>query len=78
MWDLIVSVPDHCLSFYFETKICILFFFSICKKKIFDKYFIYLLLFLSFNLNPSCQLCFTAFIFYLFLFLSSLLRYVSI
>ena len=19
MWDLIVSVPDHCLSFYFET-----------------------------------------------------------
>ena len=20
MWDLIVSVPDHCLSFYFETK----------------------------------------------------------
>ena len=21
IWDLIVSVPDHCLSFYFETKI---------------------------------------------------------
>ena len=21
MWDLIVSVPDHCLSFYFEEKI---------------------------------------------------------
>ena len=20
MWDLIVSVPDHCLSFYFEIK----------------------------------------------------------
>ena len=20
MWDLIVSVPDHCLSFYFRTK----------------------------------------------------------
>ena len=20
MWDLIVSVPDHCLSFYFERK----------------------------------------------------------
>ena len=20
MWDLIVSVPDHCLSFYFDTK----------------------------------------------------------
>ena len=20
MWDLIVSVPDHCLSFYFTTK----------------------------------------------------------
>ena len=27
MWDLIVSVPDHCLSFYFQssylTKKCI-------------------------------------------------------
>ena len=21
MWDLIVSVPDHCLSFYFEYRI---------------------------------------------------------
>ena len=21
MWDLIVSVPDHCLSFYFEVRI---------------------------------------------------------
>ena len=21
MWDLIVSVPDHCLSFYFEIKV---------------------------------------------------------
>ena len=21
MWDLIVSVPDHCLSFYFDTLI---------------------------------------------------------
>ena len=20
MWDLIVSVPDHCLSFYLETR----------------------------------------------------------
>ena len=20
MWDLIVTVPDHCLSFYFKTK----------------------------------------------------------
>ena len=20
MWDLIVSVPDHCLSFYFESQ----------------------------------------------------------
>ena len=20
MWDLIVSVPDHCLSFYFQTS----------------------------------------------------------
>ena len=30
MWDLIVSVPDHCLSFYFPptmtlTLICVLF-----------------------------------------------------
>ena len=22
MWDLIVSVPDHCLSFYFTELIC--------------------------------------------------------
>ena len=22
MWDLIVSVPDHCLSFYFKTIEC--------------------------------------------------------
>ena len=21
MWDLIVSVPDHCLSFYFELTV---------------------------------------------------------
>ena len=21
MWDLIVSVPDHCLSFYFEHNV---------------------------------------------------------
>ena len=25
MWDLFVSVPDHCLSFYFKTKKRILF-----------------------------------------------------
>ena len=24
MWDLIVSVPDHCLSFYFAVSLCIL------------------------------------------------------
>ena len=24
MWDLIVSVPDHCLSFYFEYNINIM------------------------------------------------------
>ena len=28
MWDLIVSVPDHCLSFYFG--VAFLFAFSIC------------------------------------------------
>ena len=22
MWDLIVSVPDHCLSFYFVDFVC--------------------------------------------------------
>ena len=25
MWDLIVSVPDHCLSFYFSIKPSLLF-----------------------------------------------------
>ena len=24
MWDLIVSVPDHCLSFYFDEKHCLI------------------------------------------------------
>ena len=23
MWDLIVSVPDHCLSFYFAEVCCV-------------------------------------------------------
>ena len=23
MWDLIASVPDHCLSFYFDSRIMI-------------------------------------------------------
>ena len=23
MWDLIVSVPDHCLSFYFVSRACV-------------------------------------------------------
>ena len=27
MWDLIVSVPDHCLSFYFSRNFVLLFFF---------------------------------------------------
>ena len=27
MWDLIVSVPDHCLSFYFEDTEMNMFFF---------------------------------------------------
>ena len=27
MWDLTVSVPDHCLSFYFEKFRCYLFIF---------------------------------------------------
>ena len=25
MWDLIVSVPDHCLSFYFEFNMVVCF-----------------------------------------------------
>ena len=28
MWDLIVSVPDHCLSFYFEKQICSWFYYT--------------------------------------------------
>ena len=24
MWDLIVSVPDHCLSFYFTVLLCLM------------------------------------------------------
>ena len=34
MWDLIVSVPDHCLSFYFEGRelvaLFVFFFFLFC------------------------------------------------
>ena len=26
MWDLIISVPDHCLSFYFTCIICVRYF----------------------------------------------------
>ena len=26
IWDLIVSVPDHCLSFYFSIRVCALIF----------------------------------------------------
>ena len=29
MWDLIVSVPDHCLSFYFFLSAALQFFFSL-------------------------------------------------
>ena len=32
MWDLIVSVPDHCLSFYFAVLTSFLTFFSIKTK----------------------------------------------
>ena len=28
MWDLIVSVPDHCLSFYFEFEKMLAFYFK--------------------------------------------------
>ena len=38
MWDLIVSVPDHCLSFYFDSKdlnliLVITFVFTSCIKR---------------------------------------------
>ena len=38
MWDLIVSVPDHCLSFYFgKIKQCtFLYILALCKKAIFQ------------------------------------------
>ena len=31
IWDLIVSVPDHCLSFYFNLKENVLYFGNICS-----------------------------------------------
>ena len=36
MWDLIVSVPDHCLSFYFALKTPILILGS-CRFGYFDR-----------------------------------------
>ena len=33
MWDLIVSVPDHCLSFYFEQNAA-----KLKQKNVFDKH----------------------------------------
>ena len=45
MWDLIVSVPDHCLSFYFVT-ICTKTVLKIALKKLF---FFSKLLFLFFH-----------------------------
>ena len=33
MWDPIVSVPDHCLSFYFATKLSVHSFYMIAKMK---------------------------------------------
>ena len=41
MWDLIVSVPDHCLSFYFSYKCALT---TFCAKNIF------MLIFLSYFL----------------------------
>ena len=32
MWDLIVSVPDHCLSFYFKTNKAFIFI-KTCKEE---------------------------------------------
>ena len=37
MWDLIVSVPDHCLSFYFDNKrIQRCFYITLCVKTVFS------------------------------------------
>ena len=33
MWDLIVSVPDHCLSFYFLLKLSVLYVSKLFKQK---------------------------------------------
>ena len=30
MWDLIVSVPDHCLSFYFSMIVVVIFIYVQC------------------------------------------------
>ena len=39
MWDLIISVPDHCLPFYFSTEQDLIFFLnSVC---IFTRSFLY-------------------------------------
>ena len=39
MWDLIVSVPDHCLSFYFETsELASLVDYARCKEQLFKLY----------------------------------------
>ena len=34
MWDLIVSVPDHCLSFYFTLKLFDFFFVAIILRRV--------------------------------------------
>ena len=38
MWDLIVSVPDHCLSFYFSnnSRLCCRFFLNVLNCRRYD------------------------------------------
>ena len=38
MWDLIVSVPDHCLSFYFRRLLCI----NLLSSKVYSRFYLLL------------------------------------
>ena len=44
MWDLIVSVPDHCLSFYFNSKLLFVYNVSVTYCR-YPRLFFFLVLF---------------------------------
>ena len=49
MWDLIASVPDHCLSFYFMNRFRIVFQkFSLTKQSALPLYYITMHIILTF------------------------------